>query len=316
MNEKNLVICDSEFRYADSLGENIQKRDELAFRVYVCSSLEKVAQLARDKPIHIFVVDDMYNREERKSIQAHQTCVLAKGKVADLEEDECEIFKYQCADRIIRVIFEAYVEKTGENVTRNLCKERGRLVAVYSPIHRVGKTQFALALGKEYARGKRSLYLNLEEYAGFCDVACEGMNLGDLLYYIKQGSGNLGMHLQSAVRQMEELDYIWPIPMATDLKAVTADEWKQLISEILQYSVYEIIVLDIGESVQGLFEILSMCDRVYMPILEDDISDRKIRQYERNLEQLKLEKLTRITHRFVMPDNIGEYAKTRIKEEM
>lgn len=316
MNEKNLVICDEEFRYANSLGENILKREELAFKVYTCSSMEKVLELSEDKTIHVFVVDDRYDSNERKSVGAQQTFVLSKGMAADLLEDEYEIYKYQCADEIIRKLLEGYEKKTGENVTRSIHKEKAKLVAVYSPIHRVGKTQFALAFGQECARTRRTLYLNLEEYAGFGDAAYEGMNLGDLLYYIKQGHTNLGVQLQLAIRQMGDLDYIWPIPMATDLKSVSADEWRLLLEELLERSAYETVILDLGESVQGIFEILNICDKVYMPVLEDDISDRKIQQYEKNLEQLNLLQLTRITHRFVMPDNIDEYAKIRVKEEM
>ncbi len=316
MNEKNLVICDDEFRYANSLGENIATREELAFRVYTCSSMEKALKLSEEKTIHAFVVDDRYDSKERKSVGALQTFVLSKGIVSDLLEEECEIYKYQCADEIIRKILEVYEKQTGENITRSIHKEKAGLVAVYSPIHRVGKTQFALALGKECAKTRRTLYLNLEEYAGFGDAAYEGMNLGDLLYYIKQGNANLGAHLQLAVRQMDELDYIWPIPIATDLKSISTDEWKLLFGELLERSVYETVILDIGESVQGIFEILKMCDKIYMPILEDDVSDRKLQQYERNLEQLNLGQLTRITHRFIMPENIDEYAKIRVKEEM
>ena len=53
-----------------------------------------------------------------------------------------------------------------------------------------------------------------------------------------------------------------------------------------------------------------------MPILEDEISLRKIQQYDKNVEQLNLEKLKRITHRFVMPEDVERYAKIRAKEEI
>lgn len=315
MNEKNLVICDSEFRYANSLGENIAKREELDVKVYTCSSLEKVSELLQQKMIHIFIVDEAYSHEERNEIEANQTFVLSKSQVEDLGEDECAVYKYQNADEIIRIIFEVYVEKMKEDVMRHVRKEQTKLVAVYSPIHRIGKTRFAMALGKECAKKEKVLYLNLEEYAGFAESHEEGLNLGDLLYYIKQGNGNLGVRLHSAVKKIDELDYVLPISISTDLKEVSSKEWQSLLEQIMQNSVYELVVLDVGESVQGLFEILEMCDRIYMPVLDDDISRRKLQQYERNLEQLKLEKISRITYRFTMPENIEEYVKARIKEE-
>lgn len=315
MSEKNLVICDSEIRYANSLAENITTHAELAVKVYICSSLEKVFCLLLEKRIHILIVDEKYAYDERSKIEANQIFVLSKGKVADLGKDECAICKYQCADEIIRNIFEVYVEKTQESIFWNARKNRTKIIAVYSPIHRIGKTRFAIALGKEFAKKEQVLYLNAEEYAGFVETLEEEFNLADLLYYVKQGNHNLATQLRFAVHQIEELDYILPVPISQDLKEIHLKEWKILLEQIIENSSYELLILDIGESVQGLFQILEMCDRVYMPILKDEVSERKLQQYQKNLEQLKLEKLPHITYQFVMPENVEEYAKIRIKEE-
>lgn len=314
MNEKNLVICDREVRYANGLGENIVEREDLAVKVYVCSNFEHVLEIAKDKRIHIFIVDEQFAYAQRMQIGANQIFVLARGKVADLGEEEWAVGKYQCADEIIREVFEFYVDRTKENVMRMMNKDRAKLLAVYSPIHRVGKTSFAMALGKGYAKKKKTLYLNLEEYAGF-EERQEELNLGDLLYYLKQGSGNLGIRLKSAIKTVDELDVVSPIPIVLDLKEVTWNEWQVLFEQILENSPYEIVILDVGESIQGLFSLLEMCDRIYMPMLDDDISVRKVQQYQKNIEQLKLDKLKRITYRFIMPENLEEFAKVRMKEE-
>lgn len=315
MSDKNVVICDREIRYANGLGENIAEREDLAVKVYVCSSLERVLELEQAKRIHIFIVDEEITYAQRTQIGANQVFVLTRGKVADLGEEEWAIGKYQCADEIIRQIFELYVDRTKENVMRCMNKERARMVAVYSPIHRVGKTSFALALGRACAKSKKVLYLNLEEYAGMETPQDTNMNLGDLLYYMRQGNGNLGIRLQSAVSEHEGLNMVPPIPIVLDLKEVTWEEWEVLINELLENSLYEMVVLDVGESVQGLFPLLEMCDRVYMPVLEDEISRRKLKQYQDNVEQLKLEKLKRITYQFVMPQNPEEFARIQMKEE-
>ena len=106
-----------------------------------------------------------------------------------------------------------------------------------------------------------------------------------------------------------------PIPIVLDLKDVTWEEWEALITEIVENSLYEIVILDVGESIQGLFPLLEMCDRVYMPVLDDEVSTQKMKQYQNNVEQLKLEKLKRITYQFVMPQNQEEFAKIQMKEE-
>ena len=313
MEEINLVICDKEICYANRLADNISMRRELNVRVFTCSNISMAIKL--QKEIHILVVDESCRYEERCQIHAKQTYVLGRGKIIDKGEKETAIFKYQCADEIIRRIFQSYVEHTNANIMRSAQAERTRMIAVYSPIHRVGKTKFAISLGKEYAKSKRVLYLNLEEYAGFGGGEHEGLHLGDLLYYIKQGNQNLGSRLQAAANKMEQLDYIDPIVMVSDLKDVTQEEWEKLFHQIGENSNYDYVILDLGDSVQGLFAILARCDKIYMPILEDEVSQRKINRYYQNLEQLKLEQVIRNTYRFIMPDDIEEYAKIRVKEE-
>lgn len=315
MNEWNLVICDEEFQYANLLANNIRKREELAINVYVCTEVDYVLMMMQEKQIHILLIDENTFVKKQKELSANQIFILGKSVTRGGEHAERVIQKYQCADEIIRIIFETYTERTKENLIRITRKDFPKIIAVYSPIHRIGKTTFAIALGKECAKWKKTLYLNLEEYAGFEESFEEGMNLGDLLYYAKQGNGNIGVRLKSAIKKKMELDFLLPIPVVQDLWEVSFAEWKLLLDQIVEHSSYERIILDIGESVQDLFQVLELCDRVYMPVQKDEISERKLQRYEQNVDCLKLEKLRRITCRFVMPENVEEYAKIRAKEE-
>ena len=56
--------------------------------------------------------------------------------------------------------------------------------------------------------------------------------------------------------QIGNMDYIRPIPVVQDLQAVTAEEWLQLFEQIVEKSIYEVLILDLGDSVNGLFSIL------------------------------------------------------------
>ena len=53
LSAKNLVICDSEVRYAYGLGENISERNELDVKVFVCTDLNYVRRFQKSKEIHI-----------------------------------------------------------------------------------------------------------------------------------------------------------------------------------------------------------------------------------------------------------------------
>ena len=317
MSEKNIVICDQEVKYAEKLMENIMERKEFAVKVYVCSTWENVKILSRDKNIHILVIDETCAKKERKGVEAEQIFVLTTGNFQNVSQDEKCVYKYQCVDQILSEILETYFERTKENMMRSVKKESVKMLAVYSPIHGAGKTSFAVEFGKELARCKKVLYLNLEEYFGYGGIftQADGGNLGDVLYYTRQENSNFGLRLGMLVRKMDELDYIPPMPVSLDLKEVLWEEWEVLLKQIVEDSVYEVILLDVGECVQGLFQMLDLCDRIYMPILEDSISQGKLRQYEENLKTLQLERLSEKTYSFIVPQDIENVVRRLVKEE-
>lgn len=316
MNEKNLVICDREFRYANGLGENISKRSELALRVSTCTCLESVMQFLEGREIHILIIDEDFAYEERSKMKAEQTFVLTKESCRDLGYEEKEIYKFQSADQILAEVFEVYYDKTKLSILKSVKKPKQRIFGVYSPIHRVGKTTFAIALGKELAKKEKTLYLNLEEYPDVEGrfMRADGRNLGDLLYYMRQENQNIAMRLSAIIGRLEELYYVPPILMSSDLKEVPFEDWQNLLG-ILNESIYENIVLDISESVQGLPGLLQMCDRIYMPVLEDAVSKKKLALFEENLQALRLTEVLRKTHQFIALEDMEAYAKKLVREE-
>ena len=64
---------------------------------------------------------------------------------------------------------------------------------------------------------------------------------------------------------------------------VRAEQWIKLIQTIAEKSDYEVVVLDLGDQMQGLFEILSLCDRIYMLMKPDGIAMAKTEMFEKNL---------------------------------
>ncbi len=322
MSEKNLIVCDKEILFAVELGENISSRSEYALKVYTYTSVENVLKFQKRKKIHILIVDERFVFDERKQIGAEQVFVLTKDCCRDLQKGEKQIYKFQSADKILAEVFKSYYENTNDSLLKSVRKEKGRLIAVYSPIHRIGKTTFALALGKELARKEKTLYLNFEEYAdiGGRFQQAEGRNFGDLLYFLRQEEGNLPFRLSNMIEKKEELDYVSPIPSCIDLKEISEKDWKLLFESLLKESIYETIILDLSESVQGLFAILQMCDQIYMPVLEDAISVNKICRYEENIEKFQLKGIMEKTYRFVVTEDMGQYgiedyARKLAKEE-
>ena len=138
---------------------------------------------------------------------------------------------------------------------RSRVKSEGDLIAVYSPVHRIGKTQFAIKLGKELAEREPVLYLNLEEYSGggFYFPEQHKQNLGDLLYYLRQEKRNLGMRISMMAGQYENLDYIMPIPCVQDLKSIREEEWISLCDQQIAFKIDLIMFFGLCYSNAGGF---------------------------------------------------------------
>ncbi len=316
LNEKILVVCDRDSRYADRLGENISERKELALQVYMCTCVASMKQFLEGKVPDILLVDESFSQDERKEIQAAQTFVLTKEEGKDLGEEK-PVYKFQSADKILGIVFETYYNETNNSILKTVKKTKNRLLAVYSPIHRIGKTELALALGKEAAKAGRALYLNLEEHPDVDGrfLRAEERNLSDLLYYMRQEEQNIAMRLASMVEKQEDLDVLPPMLNCTDLKNVPSEDWCFLLEQIMETCGYETVILDLGDSIQGMLELLSLSDYIYMPILEDDISEAKLHQFEHNLKRLGMEELMEKTHRFLAPADVAGCAKQLMKED-
>lgn len=57
-------------------------------------------------------------------------------------------------------------------------------------------------------------------------------------------------------------------------------DWEHLLQEIILHSSYETIVLDIGNGIEEVFQMLDMCTTVYTPIKTDKMSRSKLAQFE------------------------------------
>jgi hypothetical protein len=171
--------------------------------------------------------------------------------------------------------------KTGEI---NKEERQGKVIGIYSPIHRIGKTKFAIQLGREMAKQESVLYLSLEPFAkgGYFEEKEEG-DLSNLLYFGSQENQNLGLCISVMAGQLGKLDYIKPMPFMEDLYRVEVRQWKELLNKILEHSIYQTIILDMSDGMKDLFEILDFCDTVYTLYIEEPIAMGKLKQYTDNL---------------------------------
>lgn len=306
----NFLVCDVQEEYAEYLLSILVKHFGMRFQFHFFSNADKIAEFAQNAEIEILLIAEECCPKVNGYVKAKKKFILSESMKKAEKQGEIMIFRYQSAEEILKIIQsgigeESWIENkmpekaekehpvTGNDFIAEKGKIRIRdepeargLIGVYSPIHRIGKTEFALCLGEKISEKVPALYINMEGYSG-SDFYFKGekhQDLGDLLYYLKQERMDYGLKASLMTGQYKKLDYIMPISNENDLREVTKEEWIYFLDTIMDQCIYEAVILDLGDCVSGLYEILKKCSRIYTPYIQDEVSIAKMRQYEENLK--------------------------------
>ena len=312
MKSRCFVVCDSEIVYAEKLSFILGKK--IDFLVYVCSLAEQIEEIANELPIEILLLEEKFSGKVQENI-AKRVIYLTRER--ENVEEKQRIYKYQSADNILSDLLNIYAGEEDRDILRQSRYKECSIIGVYSPVHRVGKTTFAIALGKELAKEERTLYLNLEEYSGWEDrmMMKSSRTIADLLYYTRQENSRISTKVSVMTEKIGQLEYIAPMKISEDLKAVTYEEWQELFDQLLHLRLYRKIIIDFGECVQGLWKLLEMCRRIYMPINRQRESVAKVTQFEKNADVLGYGEILDKIIQLEIAEDMEGYVKDLLKKE-
>ncbi|MFI3172043.1 MAG: hypothetical protein R3Y58_06740 [Eubacteriales bacterium] len=292
-----LAICDEQVAYTDFLTKQLLRMEENVFHVCRFTTMEQLQAYASDHEITCLLVSELYE-EVIQEVEARQyfsfTIQKIKARLRPSEGGSRQvkyIYRYQSVESIYQQIVEAITLETNEKENDKIGEKevQARLIGVYNPVHRNGQTTFARALANiQGRRGRRVLYLNMEEYAGIQDSERdERGDLGEVLYYLKQDIKSINFRLASFTKRVESYDVVLPMEMSQELRKISYEEWATFLEQILERSGYEIIILDLDSCILGILEILELCTQIYMPLRNGNGGDEKRKQFLNNLEKLQ-----------------------------
>ena len=184
MKNKNLIVCDTEEEYAKALAEFFMQKKEFRFQVHVCSSLEHANSLGRTFQADILVSAAEHVKKMQEKLQAKRVFVLGTGKGAE-SLGYPVLYKYQSGEALLREIIQKCSDLfEEEEMPRNMAGAgKRKIIGVFSPVHRIGKTEYALSLGEKMAESENVLYLNLEIFSGVGErFGGNAQTLTDVLY--------------------------------------------------------------------------------------------------------------------------------------
>lgn len=303
MKKSIFAVCDLEAGYACSLMDYLNEKKTTPFEVQAFTSTESLKVFAKSNKIEILLISARAMCNEIRELPVNRIIILSEGELPQNPDGYPLVYKYQSSDQLLSEVMEYYAADHPQICFSGHTKLKAKFYGVYSPVNRSRKTGFALALGEILAETKQVLYLNFENYSGFeelFDMKYE-KDLSDLIYFSRQKENGMVFRLNSVVRTFHELQYIPPALSPADIRDVSGEEWVRFLGEISGGCEYDVVILDLGEQVDDLFRILKMCDRIYMPVPEDRISQAKLAQYEKLLPMLDMQEIMEKTQKIRPP---------------
>lgn len=286
------VVCDTQEEYAEQLFRMLSERFSGVYQFHLFHDVERMEEYLKSSYAEVLLLGEEYEKRVIQEACAGQKIVLSGDPDGKNICGYPSVFRYQSADKIIGAIKKILKkeEKRGRTRIRDEPLKKGvspvkGLIGVYSPVHRIGKTRFAIRLGQKMAKQVPVLYINMEGYSGGDHYFHGGTDkdLGDLLYCVKQERDDYGLKISTMAGQAGNMDYIMPMKNEQDMRGVSRDEWIALLDLIMEKCIYEAVILDLGDAVNGLYDILKKCSKVYTLYIDDETAQAKLKQYEENL---------------------------------
>ena len=289
MKKQIFAVCDLEAEYARNFMEYLNRKNNLPFEVQAFTSVESLIAYAGELHVELLLISADAMCREVRELNIGKIVILTEGTRPEELDIYDEVYKYQSSAEILREVMACYgEEKTAFSLQSPVLRRKTEILGVYSPLGRCLKTSFAWTLGQILSAEQKVLYLNMEEYSGFEELMQKKFSctLSDLLYYARQKDPGMIMKLNSMVQSTGQLDFIPPVQSPEDIRGTSWQDWEYLFQELCLHGTYEVIVVDMGNGIEELFQLLDLCKIIYMPVCTDPISKSKLRQFE-NLLSLK-----------------------------
>ena len=286
MKKQIFAVCDLEAEYACNFMDYLNQKKNIPFEIQAFTSVESLVAYVKKNPVELLLISSEAMCREVGELDIGKIVILTEGSKPKELEKYTGVYKYQASSDVVREVMACYgAEKAILPAQLPVLKKTTEILGVYSPLGGCLQTCFALTLAQILGREKSVLYLNLEEYAGFEELMQKKFlhTLSDLLYFVKQGSTGIAVKMNGMAESIGNVDFIPPVQSPEDIRGTSWQDWEHLLQEIILHSSYEAVVLDVGDGIEEVFQILDLCTKVYMPVRDDRISKCKLEQFEKLL---------------------------------
>ena len=245
-----IALLDSNQHYLDRIAKIFSRKYSEELQTYLFSDVDVALQEIERHKIDVLIASEEFDIDVEMLPGYVGFAYFVDSNEIDMFKDQHAIGKYQKIDLIYQHILNIYSDRNLNISEVKTLNENCKVFCFVSPCGGVGTSTLAASAATVFSRmGKKTLYLNFENF-GSADIffRAEGQfDMSDVIYAIKSKKSNIGLKLESCVKQDESGVYFFSQPkVALDLMEMTIEEKIDLIDELQNSRKYDLIVLDMG----------------------------------------------------------------------
>ncbi len=294
-----MVILDKDSAYAAKAAAFINSRGNFPFEVIPLFLTEDISENKNISGADIILVCEDRLSELNGLADNDNLIILSENRLHDKEERV--IYKYQSCEIILKelLLYASQKERLNSIICR---KNQMKIIGLFSPIGRCGRTGFGISLGQILAKNHKTLFLEMDCYntsKDLLNIRFSG-DMSDLLYAMNSNSKDLLSLIGGISGSINSLDIIPSMDRHGDLISITSSEWMQLLKQIEVRTDYEFIILDLSKGIQGLSKMIALCNKLIVTTVEGNreqmIMDRFIKEIESTVDTEKVLRLIKIPY--------------------
>ncbi|MBO4809895.1 MAG: hypothetical protein J5537_12730 [Lachnospiraceae bacterium] len=276
------ILC-SDKGYANALMESLSEEFRPGARISVYTDPIKYNPQE---------VDDVYYVTAYEELSDWEGLIIPERTLFLTELDQkCPnrnaVSKYSSVELIKTKLIEIMTgnDKTGafrqDSVGTNSTKSP-KLVGFFSPVRRCSQTTLSLTMGNVISETNKVLFISFESFSPLFSLieSSKKKTMEDLLLITKESPEKFNLFFETVVYHGDFIDILPPIKSLHQILDVRAKDWIDLINQIKIKCDYDVIILDLSETIHGLLDLMGMCERIYTLTQEDRFAKAKLNEYE------------------------------------
>ena len=284
MNYGAIAIFDNDSEYANCLADYFRLKGCLSSEIIVFTKKDRFIDYTKEHSFDILLINEQFIDNSDtivgETISQLNVFALCENRIVTNDDTCIHLFKYTSAEELLRQVMASYKPTMAGIAIPFRDRDKGKIIGVYSPVNRCGKTSFTLALAMHYSRNSSCIFISFDDHSPLGQLTdahvSSSKTIDDLLYYFTGSPDDFDSKLLSVVNKLQHLSFITPSEGCCYISELSVSEQIQFVQRLLNVSLYDYIFIDFG-TISPLYPILQLCERIYLPCIENDsYSEAKI----------------------------------------